>query len=68
MHSIGFSQGDACPCVLVNAERSLAFSVHGDDFTTTRPKCDIDWFENKLEAKYELKRGGRLGPGPNGTK
>ena len=38
-------------------------SVHGDDFTSCGPKRQLDWFENLLEARYELKRGGRLGPG-----
>ena len=42
MRSIGFRQGEACPCVFVNAEHSLAVRVHGDDFTTTGPKCEID--------------------------
>ena len=28
-------------------------------------KKKLDWYENALEAKYELKKGGRLGPGPN---
>jgi len=66
--SIGFRQGEACPCVFVHTERGLATSVHGDDFTTTGPKCELDWFEDKLEAKYELKKGGRLGPGPEDVK
>ena len=37
-------------------------------FTTAGPKCEIDWFETLLEQKYELKKGGRLGPGPEDTK
>ena len=66
--SIGFCQGEACPCVLVHVERGLATSVHGDDPTTTGPKCEPDCFEEKLEAKYELEKGGRLGPGPDDVK
>ena len=42
--------------------------MHGDDFTTAGPKCEIDWFEKLLEDKYELKKGGRPGPGPSDTK
>ena len=68
MRSIGLKQGAACPCLFINSERQLAVSVHGDDFTTAGPKCDIDWFERLLEDKYELKKGGRLGPGPDDTK
>ena len=68
LRSIGFSQGQACPCLFVNRARRLAISVHGDDFTTTWPKCEIDWFEQTLEEKYELKKGGRLGPAPEDAK
>ena len=39
-------------------------TVHGDDFTAIGPKANLDWYESALEAKYELKKGGRLGPGP----
>ena len=42
--------------------------MHGDDFTTSGPKCELDWFEAELEGKYELKKGGRLGPAPTDTK
>ena len=54
--------------MFINSERQLAVSVHGDDFTTAGPKCEIDWFETLLEAKYELKKGGRLGPGAQDCK
>ena len=68
LRSVEFKQGVACPCLFVNSDRQLAVSVHGDDFTTAGPKCEIDWFEKVLEEKYELKKGARLGPGPNDTK
>ena len=61
LRGLGFVQGEACPCLFVCAERELALSVHGDDFTTVGPKCELDVFEQQLESKYELKRGGRLG-------
>ena len=68
LKTMGFAQGAACPCVFVNVKRGLATSVHGDDFTTVGAKCEQDWFEKQLKAKYELKVGGRLGPGPNDCK
>ena len=68
LKSIGFRQGEACPCLFFHERRGLACSVHGDDFTTAGPKCELDVFENQLEAKYELKKGGRLGPGPDDCK
>jgi hypothetical protein len=63
MIELGFEQGVACPCVFWHKERSLVCSVHGHDFTTAGAKPDLDWFESELEAKYELRKGGRIGPG-----
>ena len=37
-------------------------SVHGDDFTTAGAKSDLDWIVSALEAKYELRKGGIIGP------
>ena len=48
--------------------RNLAKSVHGDDFTTVGLKAELDWPEAKLEGKYELRKGGRLGPGRDDAK
>ena len=68
LRSIGFTQGLACPCLFSFPSRRLYVSVHGDDFTTAGPKLEIDWFESLLEKKYELKKGGRLGPGDSDCK
>ena len=68
LKSIGFRQGEACPCLFYHDKKRLACSVHGDDFTTAGPKCELDKFEEQLEAKYELKKGGRLGPGASDCK
>ena len=42
--------------------------VHGDDFTTSGPKVELDWFEAKIESRYELRKGGRLGLGKDDAK
>ena len=63
MVELGFQQGAASPCVFVHHERNIMTSVHGDDFTSCGAKRQLDWFEDALEGRYELKRGGRLGPG-----
>ena len=68
MVSLGFRQGIACPCVFWHQDRSLVCSVHGDDFTTAGSKPDLDWFEAELESRYELRKGGRIGPGKNDAK
>ena len=51
--SIGFKQGEACPCMFFDAKRNLATSVHGDDFTSTGPKDELDWLKGQLESRYE---------------
>ena len=42
--------------------------MYGDDFTTTGTKANLDWFKEKLEARYELTEAARLGPGPDDDK
>ena len=61
---MGFTQGIASACVFMHAGRHIAISVHGDDFTATGPKRQLDWFEEMMRKHYELTVGGRLGPGP----
>lgn len=68
MKSIGFVQGIASPCIFVHEARGIACSVHGDGFTITGPKVELDWLEEKLEARYEPRKGGRLGPGSEDAK
>ena len=68
LKSIGFVQGTASPCVFVHTLKNVATSVHGDDFTSVGPKDALDWLEVSLEAKYELRKGGRLGPGDSDAK
>ena len=46
LKSIGFLQGVASPCVFTHKTRSIATSVHGDDFTSARPKSELDWLES----------------------
>ena len=38
-------------------------SVHGDDFTCSGARPQLQWLEAGLRAKYELTVGARLGPG-----
>ena len=49
--------------VFVHKRKNMATSVHGDDFTSVGPKAELDWLEAKLESRYELRKGGRLGLG-----
>ena len=43
-------------------------SVHGDDFTATGAKEDLDWFEESMRAHYELTAQPRLGPAAEDAK
>ena len=65
---LGFRQGSASACVFHHPERRLVCSVHGDYFTTAGSKTSLDWFEKELEATYELRKGGRMGPGAEDEK
>ena len=56
----GFTRGRASACVFTHLERGIAVSVHGDDFTATGPKHELDWFESMMKSHYEL-RGLGLG-------
>ena len=58
-----FVQGTACPCIFLNVELDVVVSAHGDDFTAVGPRDSLDQYEAMLEKAYELKKGGRLGPG-----
>ena len=62
---LGFQQGFACPCILHQTTRDIVCTVLGDDFSAVGPKRLLDWYEKSLESRYELKKGGRLGPGAN---
>ena len=59
----GFVQGTSSACVFVHAERGIMVSVHGDDFTCSGARPQLQWLESQLRSKYELTVGARLGPG-----
>ena len=41
--------------------RSVACSLHRDDFTTVGPMRSFNWFKSELETKHELKEASELG-------
>ena len=57
MIDLGFEQGVAFPCVFWHKARSLVCSVHGDDFTTTGAKPDLDWFFSSINDNAEQHAG-----------
>ena len=64
----GFVSGVASPCVFKHKSRKLWLTVHGDDFTLLGSDADLDWFEDEIKKKFEVKVRGRLGPGPDDVK
>ena len=52
-----------CVCVFVHAERGIMVSVHGDDFTCSGARPQLQWLETQPRSKYEPTVGARLGPG-----
>ena len=42
--------------------------MHGDDFTLLGSDEDLDWFEEEIKKKFEVKIRGRLRPGHNDMK
>ena len=68
VETLDFEQGMSSPCLFSHPSRQLVCSVHGDDFTTTGAKCDLDWFEGMIQEHYECTVQGRLGPGPDDAK
>jgi len=65
---MGFQQGRSSPCLFYHPLKNLMCAVHGDDFTVRGAKRHLDDFEAELRRRYELKSGGRLGPGPDDDK
>ena len=68
LKSIGFAHEEASPYIFVHKGRNVAMSVHGDGFTSAGAKTDLDWLEARVEGKYELRKGGRLGLGKDDAK
>ena len=65
---LGFRQGTASPNVFHHPTQQIACSVHGDDFTSSGPASELDWFEESVAKEYEVTIGPRLGPGPDDAK
>ena len=68
MISLGFIQGESCPNVFWHPIKDVCTSVHGDDFASTGPKTDLDWFESEIEKSYEVTISPRIGPGREDAK
>ena len=65
---MGFVRGVANGCNFYHSARGLRVVVHGDDFTCLGPRADVLWYEDALSHKFEIKRRGHIGEGPDCVK
>ena len=65
LEEIGFRCGASSPCTFYNESRDLRLVVHGDDYTILGPDNELTWFTKQMQARYEIKVRGKLGPDPN---
>jgi len=63
MEGIGFRRGQSTPCIFWHKEKGIRAVIHGDDFTLLGNEVALDWFRERIKAKFEVKFRGRLGPG-----
>ena len=68
VEDLKFRQGMSSPCIFKHSSRTIAVTVHGDDFTAVGAKTDLDWYEDEMKKRYELTCQPRLGPGPDDGK
>ena len=55
LRSIGFTQGKATPCVFYHPQRNIRTMVHGDDYVSTGMPKELQWMQQRLEDKYQVK-------------
>ena len=65
MKEVGFDSGISSPCIFEHKLGGIKAVVHGDDFTLTGTRNDLDWLKSRMESKFEIKHKGRMGPRPD---
>ena len=59
---MGFIQGVASPCCFFHPIWKVSLVVHGDDFTALGTDASLVKFEQGMQAAFEVKLKGKLGP------
>ena len=59
--SIGFVSGKSSACIFVHESRNVRVVIHGDDLAVLAWDEELDWFEEEIQKRYEIKMMGRLG-------
>ncbi len=47
-------QGRASPCCFAHGTRDLKVVVHGDDFTVLGRDNDLDYFQQAIQAEFDV--------------
>ena len=55
LKDIGFITGTASPCNFRHATRSIAVTVHGDDFNSIGTEADLKLLDAQLKSKINIK-------------
>ena len=59
----GFKRGRGAPTVVYNKGTEIRVVVHGDDFTFSGTKAELDRMRRKMEEWYDIKDRGTMGGG-----
>ena len=59
----GFKRGRGAPTVFYNQRTEVRVVVHGDDFTFSGTKVELDRMRRKMEEWYDIKDRGMMGSG-----
>jgi hypothetical protein len=63
MTNVGFRRGKASPCMFYHKDRNLRVVLHGDGFTIVGLEKDLNWFQERIKERFEVKVRGRIGKG-----
>ena len=66
MKKVGFTSGRSSPCIFFHPERGIRAVIHGDDFTLSGQRHELDWFRKVMAKDFTIKIKARIGPGEGG--
>ena len=59
----GFKRGTGAPTVFYNSKTAVRVVVHGDDFTFSGTKGELEKVRGKMDEWYDIKNLGTMGSG-----
>ena len=61
MKKVGFSCGKSSPCVFWNCNTDVRAVIHGDDFTVSGTREELDKFTEEMRKHFEINVKARIG-------